>query len=409
LDTVPAAKPLWVVRSFEAADGREIHSSQWGSSIESTARPAPLGAWVLVDRPIVLYPWQAPLTWGELRDQLSGQGIDLGALLDRLSPRLRDHGLSLDQRPGHLLLLGFPIPNKVGEQSVRLHWLAVKLPPLSAGSAFAGGFRKDEKGYRQRDAGFLRDNEPVGWVSTECWDRDELSGRGRLGGWLRGRSVALLGAGALGSALGELLVRGGVDDLTIFDSDSFEAGNLVRHTLLLGQIGANKAESLARRLDGAGPWARINGIGRAFPDALVDCEHMDLVLDATGDDDALSYLANYPWAHDRWFISAWVGMHARRIYCFSYRGKSFPPEACHELFRSWQAREAVDFSDEEPPRPGVGCWNPVFPARADDIWLAASVLMKHIDHLLESGSEGPVLAVYEQSGDPSCFGIKRVQ
>lgn len=409
LDVVPAAKPLWVVRSFEAADGREILSPPWGSKIESTARPAPLGAWILVDRTVALCPWQAPVTWGELRSQLSGQGIDLGALLDRLSPRLRDHDLPLDRRPNHFLLLGFPIPNKVGGPIVRLHWLALQLPPLSAGSKFAKGFKQDEQGYRKRDAGFLRDKEPLRWVPTECWDRDELSGRGRLGVGLRGRSVALLGAGALGSALGELLVRGGVDDLTIFDPDSFEAGNLVRHTLLLGQVGAKKAGALVSRLDGAGPWVRTNGSGRAFPDELVDCEPIDLILDATGSDDVLVHLANYPWGRDRWFVSAWVGMHARRIYCFSCWGRSFPPEVCHELFRPWQAREAADSSDEEPPRPGIGCWNPVFPARADDIWLAASLLMKHIDHLLEDGPKAPVLAVYEQSDDPARFAIQRVQ
>lgn len=408
LDRVPAAKPLWVVRSFEAADGREILSPPWGSKIESTARPAPLGAWVLVDQTVALCPWQAPVTWGELRSQLSGQGIDLGALLDRLSPRLRDHDLPLERRPNHLLLLGFPIPNKVGGPNVRLHWLALQLPPLSAGSKFARGFRKDEQGYRQRDAGLLRDDERVRWISTECWDRDELSGRGRLGPGLRGRSVALLGAGALGSALGELLVRGGVEDLTIFDAESFEAGNLVRHTLLLGQIGAQKAIALVSRLDGASPWARING-GRAFPDALVDCEPMDLVLDATGSDDVLVQIAKYPWVRDRWFVSAWVGMHARRIYCFSCRGSSFPRETLHELFRPWGDREAADYSGEEPPRPGIGCWNPVFPARADDIWLAASILMKHIDHLLEGGPEAPALAVYEQSVAPDDFGIRRVQ
>jgi len=141
--------------------------------------------------------------------------------------------------------------------------------------------------------------------------------KSRLGRGLRARRIALLGAGAFGSAAAEILVRGGVDDLTIFDIDVLEAGNLVRHTLGLGQVGANKAEALARRLEEASPSARINGIDRNFPDFVVDCNRMEAILDATGDDDVLVHLDSYPWTHDRWSASFWVGFGAHRVYCFS--------------------------------------------------------------------------------------------
>jgi hypothetical protein len=291
-----------------------------------------------------------------------------------------------------------------------VHWLAIELPPLAAGTTFAQGFRKGEKGYRQRDAGgLLRGDQRLRWVSTECWDKDELSGRGRLGGGLRGKRIALLGAGALGSAMGELLVRGGVDDLTIFDGDAFEAGNLVRHTLGLGQVGAKKAEALARRLDEAAPSATLHGVGQVFPDPQVDCDSMDIILDATGDEDVLDHLERYPWKHDRWFASFWVGMHARRVYCFSSWGRCFPAARCRQLFEPRREREGGEYSGEEPPRPGIGCWHPVFPARADDIWLAAAILVKYLDRILASGAAGPTLAVFEQSEDPDSPGIRRVQ
>jgi hypothetical protein len=409
LTKVPAAKPVFVVRSFEDREHREILSPHWGSFLNVTGRPAPLGVWLLVDHPIALRPWQAPATWGELRKQLAGQGVNLKERLEELSPSLRDHDLPPEKRPKHPLLLGFPVPNKVGEPPVRVHWLAVDLPPLSAGTDYANGFRKREKGYRQRDARLLQNDRPLKWVPSECWEKDELSGRGRLGPGSRGRSVVLLGAGALGSAIGDLLVRGGVDDLTVFDPETLEAGNLVRHTLSLAEIGANKAEALARRLDQAAPSAAITGVGRAFPDRLVDCDRAELILDATGDDDVLRHLQRHPWTYERWFASVWVGMHARRIYCFSSRGKTFPAETCLELFEPWRVLESGEYSGEEPPRPGVGCWLPVFPARADDIWLAAAILVKHLDRLLAQGSIDPVLAVYEQSDDPDSPGVRRVQ
>jgi len=408
LAKVQAVKPLLVVRSFETKAHQEILSPHWGSFLRLNEQLATLGVWILLDHPIALRPWQAPATWGELREQLVAQGVDLRKLLEGLSPSLRDHDLLRENRPAHLLLLGFPVPKRVGESPLRIHWLAVELPPLSAGTDFAKGFRKGEKGYRLRDASLLSDKRPLKWISSECWDKDELSGRGRLGDGLRGRTVALIGAGALGSALAELLVRGGVDDLTILDPETVEAGNLVRHTLGLAEVGANKAEALARRLDQAAPSATISGIRRTFPDRLVDCDRAELILDVTGDDDVLFHLQRNPWTHERWFVSLWVGMHARRIYCFSTRGKTFPAEVCLELFEPWRLLESREYSVEEPPRPSIGCWHPVFPARADDIWLAAAILVKHLDRLLVQGETMPVLAVFEQTDDTGSPGVRRV-
>jgi hypothetical protein len=136
---------------------------------------------------------------------------------------------------------------------------------------------------------------------------------------------------------------------------------------------------------------------------------MELILDVTGEDDVLLHLQRYLWTRERWFASLWVGMHARRIYCFSTWGKTFPVEAFRKLFEPWRLRESDEYSGKEPPRPSVGCWHPVFPARADDIWLAAAILMKHLDRLLAQGATGPVLAVYQQNDDSDSPGVRRVQ
>jgi len=168
---------VWTVRTFVTGKGRPVCTLSWGSFLEVNGRPAPLGIWVLVEQPVTLDPWQAPETWTELRTQLACQGVYLGALLDRLSPRLRDHDVPLEKRPGHLLLVGFPIPQRVGETPWRVHWLAIEMPPLSAGETFARGFRKGEKGYVLRDRGLLYEGRRSSWVPTECWEKGELSGR----------------------------------------------------------------------------------------------------------------------------------------------------------------------------------------------------------------------------------------
>ena len=74
-----------------------------------------------------------------------------------------------------------------------------------------------------------------------------LAGQRRL----RHASVALIGCGALGSALANMLVRAGVGGLRIIDRDFIETNNLQRQTLFDEQdIAANlpKAEAAARKL-----------------------------------------------------------------------------------------------------------------------------------------------------------------
>lgn len=395
LSFLSCARAVLVAHRFEDRRGREIHSASWGPFVGVNGTRAPLGAWVHVDRPIALPPWQAPVTWGELKRHLLDQDCEIGKWLGMLT-RLRDHHLPDEKRPRHPLLLGFPIPERVGEAPRRIHWMALSLPVLSAGERFASGFRQNGKGYQQRDARILNPRRSVEWLPSECWSEGELSDRGRLGAGLRSKSVVLIGAGALGSAVAELLVRGGIRSLTIVDPDHLEAGNLVRHTLTLREVGANKAEALALRLNGVSPGAVVNGHGRAFPNLLTDCEAADLIIDATGDDDVLLHLEKHAWRRDHWFVSLWVGMNARRAYCFAAHGQGFPAWRCLELFEPWHRREARESSGDSPRRPGLGCWHPTFPARADDVWLMGALLVKHFDRILEEGDVGEPLTVFEQ-------------
>ena len=103
----------------------------------------------------------------------------------------------------------------------------------------------------------------------ENWHPDQIGSRGRLPKSFTEARVLLIGAGALGSSVAEMLVRGGVSDLTVFDPQRVEAGNLVRHTLGFDVIGTSKALALAAHLNGANPNARVRGFAAPFPAAGV--------------------------------------------------------------------------------------------------------------------------------------------
>jgi ThiF family len=82
----------------------------------------------------------------------------------------------------------------------------------------------------------------------------------------------LIGAGAVGSAFAELLVRGGVHRLLVLDSEGVQVGNLTRHSLTMEHVGTPKALGLATRLNKISPHATVLGHKSEFPptDAVIE-------------------------------------------------------------------------------------------------------------------------------------------
>ena len=89
-------------------------------------------------------------------------------------------------------------------------------------------------------------NKPIYWLMSENWNENELYNRGKLHSNVASSAILQIGAGAVGSTIAELLVRTGQNELTIVDDDRLLAGNLVRHTLNIGDIYKPKAEALAK-------------------------------------------------------------------------------------------------------------------------------------------------------------------
>ena len=60
------------------------------------------------------------------------------------------------------------------------------------------------------------------------------------------------------------------------------------------------------------------------------------------------------------------------------------------------------------PRAGIGCWNPVFPARADDIWMMTSIAAKEIEGMVNDERQG--LSVFSlKIREQTFIGVERVR
>jgi len=381
---LPGNKRVVTADHFATIDGETLLTGRWRSG---PGKKLGSGAWLRLSDVPVVRNWEAPRVWSDLL------GIDpaFSELLSRGAAGIRD-------RQRHFLLVGFPIPNRVGEDASRMHWQAALLPRLTdePGKGFS---RSTEESFWLCDkARVLRG--PVEWIRSQNWAEDQLSTRGTLPDKVKDKTVLLLGCGALGAPLAEMLVRGGVKEMVLVDGDAVDAGNLVRHTLTSHDVGSNKAVALAERLNAANVHAEVTPIPTAFPpsdDEARECiEGCDLVIDCTASDDVLRFMETYPWGRERHFISLSMGYSARRLFCFADSGCSFPRAAFLEQFGPHWQREREEHPLEELPWEGIGCWHPIFPGRIDDVWLLAAAAVKFIEGAIDGTHPAGAVAVFEQ-------------
>lgn len=387
---------LHVVRSFQSLNGHTLIAHEWGRSITDDASLISHGFWLKLTETPVLTPWQAPATWGELRLAFEHQGINLDSLLHTAFKAFRQK-----DEIGRIALIGFPLPARLGDPPECMHWQALHLPELIPRDGQVRGFRHGhQRIWPHNRERVLHNGTAAKWLPSENWHSDQLTTRGVLPMNLTSRKILLLGAGALGAAVAEMLVRAGVSRLLIVDGDLLKAGNLTRHTLDLRDLNDHKAAAVAKRLNQVSPQARVEAMNQSFPPAnsdekmrLTNCE---VVIDCTGSDEVLQQMASFDWDSEKLFFSASMSLGARRLYCFAARGRSFPSESFRQQITPWLTRDFSENADTEMPREGIGCWHPIFPARADDVWMMAAVAVKQLEQTASFSRDKSEIIVYEQ-------------
>ncbi len=399
---IPSLDKTIVAEKFFDTRGDPIRSCRRG--YQSSESPW-IGYWWLWPSPIVIPPWHAPGTWAELRRAGARLNVDVDGFFRWMVHQARG-------KEDVIILLGYPIPSRWNGAPVEVHWQAISSPEIPTNIKPMKGFRDNLRGrYERLRWGFFSGSKKLSYLATENWHPDRLQARGRLHAEVRKSSVALIGAGALGSAVAELLVRGGVAEIIIIDHDDLKAGNLVRHTLTGEALGHNKAKAVAARLQAAAPMSRVNSLATPLPqgDALQTLlEPFDVVLDCTGDDDVLRRLDAAWWSVPRRFLSASLGFSAARLFLFRAHACCFPLEEFTGAVEPWLEEERSKWTACGETLEGAGCWSPLFPARSDDVWLAAVATVKYLERV-EVGMIPDGLRVLEQRFDEGLAGYQLVE
>jgi hypothetical protein len=408
-DTVGGIEKTIVATAFTTRDGTLVRATTRYREHRNGSRRQDhrTGLWWLWPSPIVLEPWQIPLTWADLRSAGKGSGIDVDAKLQEIAPQIRG-------RNATILLLGYPIPRLIGDAPTEVQWQAVRIPKLEIEAKAPKGFRPSSQTLWQRDRrqGFA-ENQRLVYVPTANWHPDRLQARGRLRKAFCDARVAIVGCGALGSEVAELLVRGGVADVLLIDNDCLAPGNLVRHTLSGQDLFKNKATALAERLTSAAPFSSVRAYTLKIPTVRADIEALlddrNVVIDCTAADDVLFALALGWWSLSRLFVSASVGYEAKRTFVVAHRGHSFPPGEFRRRLEPMLRDERALWVQRDETLEGPGCWSPLFPARMDDVVLSAASCVKVIEELVTEIKVETKLVVFEQVSEGGFAGLRRLE
>lgn len=357
----------------------------WGAVMKGFSSPAPAAFVVRLDRMPVLTPSRWPKTWKQLRQAVLEQGLNLDDLMKQLC-------LSSPGDHTGILLLGAPIAERVGEQPRRMHLWALDLALTPRGAQENG-----EAWWARQRNGSLAADAALRWGWTENWHPSLIGSRAQLPAALTLRRALLIGAGTLGAALAEMLVRGGLRRLVLMDGQPLRVSNLVRHTGTVLECGLSKAASVAVRLGLSMPHVEVTQLPCDFPtpspavaELIAGC---DLIIDATGEDSAAARLAEHAWEGPRLFLSFSLGVRARRLFCYAAYGTEFPVADFHRQLRPYLEGEEEGGVDEMAP---VGCHDRFFPARVDEVWLMAALAIPWVARWAAAPPSTPTLVVLEQ-------------
>ena len=372
------------------------------------------GRWIIV--PDIRYErHRPPQTYKEMEELCSKNDLDFYAILKEAWNHKHSYQFGI-------LLIGFPIPRIVGEPPTEIHWqpLLFKNVNQHLKEFSIPGAKQRTKGQSQTprkiwerliNNGYFSASRQLPWGMVENVVHERLYARGAYPPKVQSTSIAFFGCGALGSYVAELLARGGVNQLNLFDPDSINFGNLCRHTLDGSFIDVNKAKALAARLSRANPLSTIKGYPVRIPLNSRSDESIHQVLadanvfvDCTTSHAAFDWLNQYAVENDKRLISLFFNFHAELLtICISGDSTScghiFEDLTCSVQEKQTPLDPRVYFhepSKEDQIIEGAGCWFPSFPALNAHVQILAAHAVDILSHSIDSNPKIGLAAIVKR-------------
>lgn len=205
---------------------------------------------------------------------------------------------------------------------------------------------------------------------------------------LKGKRIALVGCGTIGSHLARYLVQSGAGneaELLLIDNQTLAAGNLGRHLLNFDAVGKGKAQALAAELQRFHPDVRLTPLDGDGAILWPRFESADLIIDATGVEmfsDALNARAIDARSVGRscQVLHVWLFANGTAAQSFLNVGGDFACYRClrPDLSRPWINDPRKDVKDGGNVAPASCGEGPYLPFAVDAPVTAAAIALRSI-------------------------------
>ena len=348
-------------------------------------------AWVLLPS-ILVEHHRPPKKWSELYGLADKAGIqNLGKLLREVWEQ---------EKEDVYLLIGWPIPDKVGGDDKTIAWCAcVFKSERFIRKTRKGDYRTFGK-HRNKAANLWRLSEPGGdadvqlhWVKCENVAYRNYTARWKLDNSIVDKKVLLVGCGAIGSEVSDLLVRGGLKSLGLVDKEKVEFGNLCRHVVSAMAVDMYKSDALKFRLSLVNPISTIDSLpGTFIGDAEIGhiLDKYDLLIDCTADDKITTMLARNSRSVGVPYVKLFINPTAEYLTLIISGTCIRGDEVLFKLWEGIAGCDAIDIDeyqghDAELSVMAPGCWHPTYPGRWVDIKILVGMAIEILEGRLKSG------------------------
>jgi proteasome lid subunit RPN8/RPN11 len=334
------------------------------------------GCWVFLEREPVHKKKHRFTSWKDLAPLLPEGFSDF---LKNFCKRLANYKLIPARAEQNILLaIGYKIPIA---NSFEMHWDMVLLPR----SDFSRKFKATNSSIHNYE-------KPVLWEATYNASYERFFGRGAVDKSLANKKTLIIGLGAIGSSLAEILTRGGASTIDLSDVDIIEAGNVCRSVYNFNDICFNKAATLRDKLRSISPFVDVSIVENieaaslrngSMKDMYERLAIYDVIYDCTANNEIVQILTNFRLAGTVFYIS--ISNKAKEMVCVCNKDNTNIIGRRNQMLYSFGDYRASEY------REGTGCWHPTFEASYFDINQLLNYTIKKIN------------SFYKISCDPKTF------
>lgn len=242
----------------------------------------------------------------------------------------------------------------------------------------------------------------MGKASPQYITKEMFFGRGALCPILAGKHIALVGLGAIGSIVADVLTHSGIQYIGLWDGDIVEPGNICRSSYQLRDLGQSKVDAIKTKIQSINPFVNISEViphgywsydanfsyyvnGTFYgnvnynnqEEAVKQFDNFDLIIDCTGSNEMLHFLSYAASNID--IISMCITNHANDLLCIT--NKDGNPFELRKAYLSRIEQDTKNFYIE-----GEGCYSPTFLANYCDIASLVNLALRDLNLSMDKGT-----------------------